>query len=302
MNFLLLLVGTASGFFHSLYSAASKLALKDGSATPLLFLFYINVFQAALTPLLWLFVRPTVPVAACWPPLLAAGATCAVAYVFLYLSLSCGDVSSVMPVMGSKVVFAGLLAAAMLGEFHRWPIYVAAVLVAVAIAMLSYSPSTPGAARFPPKPLALMLACCLIFSLTDIYITRSLQHLDAYNFMVYYNFMAGLAALPLIPWLRRRRTSLRLAPGGLWLTLLSAVCLVAATLLFVAAVRMAQGVVVPNILMSTRGIFIVLISFALARSGQAALDRQGRGVFLLRLAASGLILLSVWFALTKATD
>ena len=54
-----------------------------------------------------------------------------------------------MPIMGSKVIFAGLLAIPMLGEKHTWQVYVAALLVAVSIGMLSYSPSQGNRRRFP---------------------------------------------------------------------------------------------------------------------------------------------------------
>ena len=139
MNLLLLLTGISSGFFHSLYSAVSKSVLKNRVSNSFLFLFYINIFVGLVSLPLWIFVKPVVPVPQSWYPLFMAGFTCAVAYLFLYWSLSCGDVSSVMPIMGSKVIFTGILAFFMLGEVHGWPIYVAIVITALSIAMLSYS-------------------------------------------------------------------------------------------------------------------------------------------------------------------
>ena len=140
MDITLLVVGTGSGLCHSLYSAVSKLLLKRRIPDPFLFLLWINVAQALLTPAIWFFVPPAWPKAGGWAPLLAAAGTCTAAYFFLYAALARGDVSSVMPMMGSKVVFSGLLARLMTGESHSGTIYLAAVLVALAVAALSYSP------------------------------------------------------------------------------------------------------------------------------------------------------------------
>jgi drug/metabolite transporter (DMT)-like permease len=221
-----------------------------------------------------------------------------VAYAFLYTALSSGDVSSVMPIMGSKVVFAGLLAIPMLGESHRVQVYVAAILVAISIAILSYSPSTSQSTSFPLKPILLMVACSSAFAFTDIYIKRSLVFIDSFNFMVYYNLLVGAGSLVLLPYLKYKEVSLILRARDRWLSLVSASFLLGATLLFVMSLRIAEGVLIPNILQSTRGVFIVLISAVLARSGSTALETHGTKVYLLRLLASSLIIVSIWIALS----
>ncbi len=114
MNILLLVVGVSSGLSHSLYSAISKSLLNHRIGEPFLFFLYISVLQAVTTPILWLFVKPAVPPISGWTPLLLAGLTGVIAFLFLYTALSSGDASSVMPIMGSKVIFAGFLAIFML--------------------------------------------------------------------------------------------------------------------------------------------------------------------------------------------
>ncbi len=241
---------------------------------------------------------PQFPPAAAWAPLLISCMTCVAAYLFLYSALHCGDVSSVMPIMGSKVVFSGLLAVPFLHEKHNWQVYTAAVLVAIAIAILSYSPSKSASGRFPLKPVALMTACCVIFGFTDIYIKRTLVYMDSCNFMIYYNLIAGVLSLGVIPYIRQKRVPLILIGKDLRLSICSAFSLVAATLLFTVMLKMSAGVVIPNILQSTRGIFIVLISAVLSHRGSTMLETQNRKVYVLRLAASILIIVSVWIALS----
>lgn len=224
--------------------------------------------------------------------------TCLVAYTFLYMALSRGDASSVMPIMGSKVIFAGLLAIPMLGESHSGHVYLAAVLVAISIAILSYSPSSSQGTDFPLKPIILMVACSIAFAFTDIFIRRSLVFIDPYNFMIYYNLLLGAGSLILVPYLKNKRVAI--VPKGqvLWLGLASAFFLVLATLLFVISLEIAEGVLIPNILQSTRGVFIVLISAMLARSERAALETHSMKVYLLRFLASSLIVVSIWIALS----
>jgi drug/metabolite transporter (DMT)-like permease len=297
MNIVFFLVGLSSGFAHSVYSAFSKALLKNRIREPFLLFLYISIIQALVTPLLWIFFQPQFPPPAGWTPLLISCITCVAAYLFLYMALHCGDVSSVMPIMGSKVVFAGLLAIPMLGEKHNWQVYSAAVLVAIAIAILSYSPSKSGSSKFPVKPIVLMTMCCVIFGFTDIYIKRSLVYLDSYNFMIYYNCIVAALSLCVIPYIMKKRVSLILKGMDLQLSFYSAISLVAATLLFTLMLKMSSGVVIPNILQSTRGIFIVLISAVLAHRGSSILETQSLKVYMLRLAASLLIIVSIWIAL-----
>jgi drug/metabolite transporter (DMT)-like permease len=256
------------------------------------------VIQALVTPLLWIFVRPQFPQAEGWTPLLISCITCVAAYLFLYTALHSGDVSSVMPIMGSKVIFAGLLAIPMLHEKHNWQVYTAAVMVAISIAILTYSPSKSGSSKFPLKPIVLMTICSVIFGFTDIYIKRSLVYLDSYNFMIYYNFIVGVLSLCVIPYIMKKRVSLMLKDLDLRLSFCSAVSLVAATLLFTVMLKISSGVVIPNILQSTRGIFIVLISAVLSHRGSTVLETQSKKVYMLRLTASILIAASIWIALS----
>jgi drug/metabolite transporter (DMT)-like permease len=203
-----------------------------------------------------------------------------------------------MPIMGSKVIFSGLLAIPLLGEKHNWQVYIAAVLVAISIAILGYSPSKSGSSKFPLKPIVLMAGCSIIFGITDISIKRSLAYLDSYNFIIYYNVIAGALSLCIIPYIRRKRAPLVLKGMDLQLCFYSAVSLVTATLLFVIMLKMSSGVVIPNILMSTRGIFIVLISAILSHRGSTMLETQSKKVYMLRLVASILIIVSIWIALS----
>jgi uncharacterized membrane protein len=296
MNIIFFLVGLSSGFAHSIYSAFSKALLKNRITEPFLLFLYISVIQALVTPLLWLFVRPQFPPPAGWTPLLISCITCVAAYCFLYTALHCGDASSVMPIMGSKVIFAGLLAIPMLGEKHNWQVYIAVVLVAISIAILGYSPSK-SSSKFPLKPIVLMTMCSIIFGFTDIYIKRTLIYMDSYNFMIYYNFIVGLLSLSVIPHIRKKKVSLILKRADLRLSFYSAAFLVSSTSLYVILLKMSNGVVIPNILMSTRGIFIVLITAVMTHRGSTMLETQSRKVYILRLAASMLIIVSIWIAL-----
>jgi drug/metabolite transporter (DMT)-like permease len=300
MSIASVLVGLSSGLAHSVYSALSKALLKDRIREPLLLFLYISVIQALVTPVLWIFVRPRFPAPAGWTPLLISCATCVAAYLLLYTALHWGDVSSVMPIMGSKVIFAGLLAIPLLHEEHNWQVYAAAILVAIAIALLSYSPSRGGSTKFPLKPIVLMTGCCVIFGFTDISIRRSLAYLDSFNFMVYYNAVVGGLSLCVIPYVRKKRVSLVLKGMDLQLSFYSAVSLVGATLLFVILLGTCSGVVIPNILQASRGVFIVLISAVLAHRGSTLLDTQSRNVYLMRLVASILIIAAIWIALSHA--
>ena len=297
MDNLLFYTGISSGLAHSIYSAISKSLLKNRIQEPFHFFLSISTLQALTTPLLWLFVRPAVPPLAGWTPLLMAGLTGVIAFLLLYMPLSSGDASSVMPILGSKVIFAGFLAIFLLNEKHHGAIYLAAILVAIAIGILSYSPSTNS--TFSLRPIVLMIVCSIVFALTDNFISRSLLTIDPYNFLVYYNLILGIGSLAVIPYLKKGGEALFLVGKDLWWSFVAAIFLVAATLLLVISFEVAEGVVIPNILVSTRGIFIVLISAVLSQRGSTLLETQTWKIYLSRLAASGLIIGSIWITLHK---
>jgi uncharacterized membrane protein len=299
MNALLLIVGVSSGLSHSIYSAISKSLLKHRIREPFLFFLYISVLQAFITPFLWLFVKPAVPPVSGWTPLLLAGITGVIAFLFLYMALSSGDASIVMPIMGSKVIFAGFLAIFMLNEKHTWAIYGAAILVAISIGILSYSPATSRKSQFSGRPVFLMILCSIVFAFTDNYITRSLKYIDSYNFMVYYNLIIGICALGIIPYVKKKKVTLLLPSKDLWWSLISALFLIVATLLLTILFKIADGVVIPNILVATRGIFIVIISAVLSQRGSTLLETQTGKIYFLRFVASSLIILSIWITLGK---
>ena len=299
MNVLLLTVGVFSGLSHSIYSAISKSLLKHRIREPFLFFLYISILQTLITPLLWFFVKSAVPSLSGMIPLLLAGITGVIAYMFLYMALSKGDASSVMPIMGSKVIFSGFLATFMLNEKHTWAIYGAALLVAISIGILSYSPSPGSISNFTGRPVFLMVLCSIVFAFTDNLITRSLKYIDSYNFMVYYNLIIGIGSLVVIPNLKKKNVTFLLPGKDLFWSLASAIFLVVATLLLTISFKIAKGVVIPNILVSTRGIFIVLISAILSQRGSSLLETQTWKIYLLRLAASSLILFSIWITLSR---
>jgi drug/metabolite transporter (DMT)-like permease len=169
------------------------------------------------------------------------------------------------------------------------------------VAALSYSPSHPSHAPGTNKAALaafLMLTCCLIFALTDIFIKRALQHVDSYNFLVYYNALVAVAVLPVIPWLRRKRAAMAIRRSDLAAIVLAAVFLITATLLFVHSFNLAHNVILPNILVSTRGVFIVVLTAIAGLRAHTALDIQSRWVFMLRLGASALLIFSIWLALS----
>jgi drug/metabolite transporter (DMT)-like permease len=297
MNILLLVAGVSSGIFHGLYSAVSKSLLKHRIKEPFLFFLYISLLQAVITPCLWLFVKPAVPPVPGWTPLLMSGITGIIGFLFLYMALSGGDASSVMPILGSKVIFAGFLAMFMLNEKHGWAIYAAAILVAISIGILTYSPSPSRNSRFSARPVFLMILCSIVFAFTDNYITRSLKYIDSYSFMVYYNLIIGIGSIAVIPYIRKKKVTLLLSGKDVCWILISAIFLIVATLLLTISFRIADGVVIPNILVSSRGVFVVLISAVLSQRGSTLLETQTWKIYLLRLVASCLIMLSIWIAL-----
>jgi hypothetical protein len=117
--------------------------------------------------------------------------------------------------------------------------------------------------------------------------------------MVYYNLIIGMGSLVIIPYIKKRKVSLLLSGKDVWWTLISAIFLIVATLLLTISFKIADGVVIPNILVSSRGVFVVIVSAVLSHHGSTLLETQTWKIYLLRFVASSLIILSIWIALSR---
>jgi hypothetical protein len=277
---------------------------EQGAAKTLLVLSHVWMGAASLIllPALWPYGR-SVPWKDLADPVFFAAFYYAFGQIGLMMALRYAQPSRVSPMLAFKLVVLACLASAAphlryipgLSGFDAAPLarlqWVAVALAVVGAMALNYT----GGALHKRAGFGLVLAC-VAYSLSDWNIGRSVRamgqmHLPAFQqfavpALLCYAF-CGLCVVPLLPWRgsRSKKDWVDAAPfAGAWFV----------AMLFLFSCFGVVGVVLGNILQSSRGLMSVVLGVVLAHLGHHHLESHtSRGVLVRRIAAAVLMLLAV---------
>lgn len=204
----------------------------------------------------------------------------------LFLALRHNDASQIAPLLSLKIV---LLAAITTAYYHH-PLsglqWAGAVLAVLGALVLNF-----GKARLGVKTVALIVAMCLAYAISDLNIVASQAFLREQNYPHPVLFavascytLCGLVAaiaLPLVHANLRSDLKYAAAWAGAWTGAM--LCLFTSLAIV--------GVVLGGILQSTRGLVSILLGAALAALGLEHLEtRHDRRVLLRRIVAAGMMI------------
>ena len=251
-----------------------------------------------LPPIFRLYAGRIPPLSKWW--LLAIGciATNMVAQVAMFFTLKLADASRISPLTGVKILFLALLGMAFRGDTFA-PLQWGGIALAIASAALL----SRNGGRLGPAGLAGILVCSMAYAGSDFFIRlqqevftdhaktvgNPLPTVLANLVIVWMDYAVGsVLALAVLPFTGRY-------PARVWprhvlpyaLVWFSAMC-------FLYLAFDLLGVVHGTIVQNTRGILSILLGYAVARLGGAALERRlDRGTQLVRFAAG----LAMFFAI-----
>lgn len=247
------------------------------------------VMAAACLPVAWsLWPRQGLDAATCLPPLVGSIACYLAGQAALIASLRRADASRVVPLLALKIVALAVIVSCLPGErldLRQW----AAVGLCVVAAVVLQGRRDP----VPAGVVGLMLAACLGFAATDLLVVRLIDAVQAVDpsrprlwasllaAAVTYVCCGGVAAV-FLPIARPRRGDWRAAGwyGLVWL--------VGMATLF--ACFGALGAVFGNVLLSSRGLFAVVIGAVLAHRGWHELEQRVDRAALLRRVVATLLM------------
>ena len=245
------------------------------------------VMAGACLPLVWLFWPPEgLDVAACLPPLAGVVGCYLAGQAALIVSLRRADASRVVPLLSLKIVALALIVTCLPEtplDLRQWA---AVGLCAVAAALLQ--------GRRDPVPvavMALMLAACVGFAAADLFIVRLIDAVHASAAARPRLWACGLAAA--VTYVSCGAVAAVFLPattprsGAAWTAAAwyGLVWLGGMVGLYVCFGLL--GVVFGNVLLSSRGLFAVVIGAALAHRGWHELEqRVDRATLLRRIAAT----------------
>lgn len=307
-----ILAGLLAAFFQSLSYLATRHFVQrrveggGGGSRSLLILAHVWMGLASLAalPLLWP-ASGMPPLASYAQPLVLTAGFYLSGQVGLMLALRYAEPSRISPMLAFKIVIlAGMAsvfpAAAGAAPSGPTPLqWVAIVLCVGGAVILNYS-----GGKTHPRAAAGVIIACVSYSLSDWNIKLLVDALAAgfpgdaadpwryvrlsslATFLTYALCgVVAVAALPAAGNLRRGRDWLGATPfAAAWLT----------AMLFLFACFGLVGVVLGNILQSTRGLMSVVMASLLITWGHHHIEqRQGRGVLVRRLVAAGLMTAAV---------
>ena len=286
-----ILAGLATAFFSALsYLISRHHGNKAGGGSLRLLVFAHVLMGIVCLPLAWLLCPDPLPPAAAWiPPLVGSSLTYLLGQAAVFAALKRVDASQLAPLLGLKIAVIALLATFVLSQPLSGRQWLAVAISGAAVAMLQRSghPAHPAA---PWSVLGSVIAICLCFAISDLYIVALIKavqgsgavvgmpatdvvgRLQAGCFAMAATYvLCGLIALPFVG--RAARGS-----SGGWG---AASQYAAAWLASMAGLYICFGLVGPvfgNILQSTRGIMAVGLGALLASLGwhdlEQPVDRQ----------------------------
>lgn len=250
-----------------------------------------HVLQAGIClPLAWLLWPDNLPPLAAFGPELVGVAGCYLAgQVGLFIALRHTQASRVSPLLGLKIAILAILTVTLLGDTLA-PAQWAAVAIAVAAAFVLNRAGGP----LPWRAAAAIVFTCAGYCLSDFFIRlmihdmRPVEPLHAAVFGAAMSYLlCGAALAAWLPWYgsRRPRDWAAAAPYAVsWL----------GAMFLLYACFAAVGIVLGNILQSTRGPISIALGEGLSRRGMVHLEaRVPASVLGRRLAAAAMMMAAI---------
>ena len=288
-------------FMASVFSAASflltKHLLKNYFTNHLVFLFYFNLVMAVIVPAVWLLKgKPSFPLTVI-VALSMASVLAFTGWVCMYTAFAKGDLSFATPLLNLKVIFTALFSFLVLGELHGFTIYLSVILSVIGVTLLSRGNGVhqirTGSVTLP---FILILLAVVFYSFADVMIKKCLNSLDIWSFATWYFVIVGflsLILLPFIPVKAEMKTGFKPAS----LLVLSAALNLTAILTFFVSFQKGDNITIPNIILSFRGIFVILSLILLSRLGVVSIESHNRKVYMYRLTGAVCLTIAVLFIL-----
>lgn len=255
--------------------------------------FVVNVVNALCYLLLAVLSGPTIAWELLWQPALIACCLFA-GMATQFIALERGDVSVIVPILGTKVLLVAFLTPFLVGETVWSGLWVSAVLSVTGVAFLNWQ----GSNRVKPSLWAMLVAGCVsapCFALFDILVQKWGPTWGASRLLpIIFSLTAGLSVLSsfVVP------VKLGTIPKPAWKWLLSGALLIGLqSILFVGCVAVYGGATRANIFYSIRGLVSVLLVWTIGHWFSSVERSLGLSVLCSRLLGAAFLLTAIIIAI-----
>lgn len=221
-----------------------------------------------------------------WQPAIVA-LTFVVGQGLAFLAFARGDVSLAMPVLGIKILLVAVLVAVLIGQPLGPTIWIAALLSTVAVAMLNRTDHLKTARA--GRTVTLAGGAALMFATFDVLVQKWGPAWGTGRFLPILMLFVAAISLTVDPFMRRRGQR---ATRAAWTWLLAGSTLMAIqSAIFVTVILVYQNAAPANVILSSRGIWSVVLVWAVGHWFQSA--EQGHGARILAWRLAGAVLMFV---------
>ena len=212
-----------------------------------------------------------------------------------FLSFARGEVSVATPILGVKVILVAASVAILIGEPLGWRLWLAAVISTLAVALLNRTDRI----RSGRVGLTMLLAggAAVCFALFDVLVQKWGPAWGAGRFLpVMMLFVAGISLaihrlMPSRPLPPRPRAWCWMLTGSVLMALHSTV--------FVTTILVFQNAAPANVILSSRGLWSVILVWLVGHWFHSAEQAHGPSVLRWRLAGAGLMSLAIALVVLK---
>ncbi|MBN1558029.1 MAG: hypothetical protein JW951_07775 [Lentisphaerae bacterium] len=231
-------------------------------------------------------------------PVMGVAASFMLAAWLLNHALLEGDASTVVPLVGLKIPITALLAYVWLDEAAGPATWLAVLCSGLAVSLFGagrQAPAQGGHGYRPVVSIVFVILACFFFALADVIAKRTLDGITPLTLLLWSNalWMPVGGLMLLRPHFRRYRVT----PLDIGLLGLRGLCVLGGVFGLYTAFRLADGVIVPNVIYGARGFFALAAGYVLNKTLHRPLERQSNAVYALRLAATLLLAAAVFLVI-----
>lgn len=250
--------------------------------------FVANLVGALLFQPLWL-LGGTVRAELWWQPLVVGGLF-TLGQWLSFLAIDRGDVSIVAPVLGLKILLVAGLVTTFAGERLRWQLWVAAALASLGVALLNRS-GRRAAHHDVGRTIVTAGLAAGVFAVFDVLVQQWSPGWGMGRFIPLVMAVSGVLSIGFVP---RFRAPLSAVPRPAWPWLLvGSVALGVQSMMFVCTVAKWSQAAPANVLYSSRGLWTVVLVWAVGHWVRSREQQLGGGVLGWRLAGAVLMLSAI---------
>jgi drug/metabolite transporter (DMT)-like permease len=217
--------------------------------------------------------------------------------VLTFLAISRGDVSLTTPVMGTKVIFVAFGATLLAGDHLSQMLWISALLTVAATVLLGGEIRAHRERVLPSVGFG--FAAALAYALTDITQVLWVAEVGFGRFAPIMFLTVGTLSFGLIPFFEG--PLMRMDPAAFRWTAVGSVLLSLQATGIAYCLGMFREVTLTNILYNTRGMWSVVLVWAVGHWFSNTERCVGPKLMLRRLAGAGLLLLAVFTALQRGS-